>query len=209
MAKQTGPEVDFYYGLASRYSYLASTQLAAIEDQTGCRFVWHPIKSVDFICMYGRDPFDGSEPSGQYAWDYRRYDAECWASFYGVAYSEPENFKTDPIHLVLAAIAAKRLGAVEAFSRRLFQAVFVDGVAVEEPDLMRFAADIGLNSEAFAAFIADPQTEALHRKSLDEANAQGAFGVPTFFVGERMFWGNDRLLLLKNYLLPPLTPAET
>jgi len=108
-------EVDFYYGLGSRYSYLASTRLAALEEETGCRFVWHPIKSGDLVRLRGRNPFDGSEPSGQYNWDYRQYDAECWAEFYDVPYSEPKNFRVDPLYLVLATLAAKRLGAVEAF----------------------------------------------------------------------------------------------
>ncbi len=37
--------VEFYYGLGSRYSYLASTQLERIAAETGCRFDWHPLKS--------------------------------------------------------------------------------------------------------------------------------------------------------------------
>ena len=70
----------------------------------------------------------GAEPvSGQYERAYRRFDAECWADYYGVPFREPKDLWFAPERLGLAATAAARLGAVEGFSRRLFQAIFVDG----------------------------------------------------------------------------------
>ena len=47
---------------------------------------------------------------------------------------------------------------------------------------------------------ADPATIAAQLDTVREARRRGAFGVPTFFVGEHMFWGNDRLVLLENLL---------
>jgi 2-hydroxychromene-2-carboxylate isomerase len=78
------PTVDFYYGLGSRYSYLASTQLARIAAATGCRFDWQPLKSGALMELRGGHPFHGEPVSGQYEWPYRRLDAEAWAEFYGV-----------------------------------------------------------------------------------------------------------------------------
>ncbi len=169
--------VDFYYGLGSRYSYLAATQLARIAVETGCRFEWHPIKSGALMELRGGHPFHGEPPSGQYEWPYRQYDAEAWAEFYGVPYREPVDFLVDPAYLAVAATAAKRLGAVEAYSKRLFQAIFVEGRAVAEAD-----------------------TVEMHEAVLQEAHRRGAFGVPTFFIGERLFWGNDRLVLVEHFI---------
>src|SRR5438034_1180904 len=104
--------VDFYYSIGSRYSYLASTQIAKLERETGSRVRWHPVNGPDIRRLRGRDPFAGEPLSGQYEWSFRRYDAECWADYYGVP-----------------------------------------------------------------------------------------FRVPTFFVGDRMFWGNDRLVLVRHYLM--------
>ncbi len=192
--------VEFYYGLGSRYSYLASTQLERIAAATGCRFDWHPLKSGALMELRGGHPFHGEPVSGQYEWPYRRLDAEAWAEYYGVPYREPVNFLVDPAYLAVAATAAKRLGAVEAYSRRLFQAIFVEGVAVAEADLTGFAADAGLDSDAFRAHLDDPATAAMHEAALQEAHRRGAFGVPTFFVGEQMFWGNDRLALVEHFI---------
>jgi 2-hydroxychromene-2-carboxylate isomerase len=192
--------VDFYYGLGSRYSYLASTQLERIAAETGCRFDWHPLKSGALMELRGGHPFHGEPASGQYEWPYRQYDAEAWAEFYGVPYREPVDFLVDPAYLAVAAGAAKRLGAVEAYSRRLFQAVFVEGKAIAEADLTGFAADAGLDAAAFRTHLKDPATAEMHEAALQEAHRRGAFGVPTFFVGERLFWGNDRLVLVEHFI---------
>ena len=192
--------VDFYYGLGSRYSYLASTQLDRIAGATGCRFDWHPLKSGALMELRGGHPFRGEPTSGQYEWPYRRLDAEAWAEFYGVPYREPVDFRVDPAYLAVAASAAKRLGAVEAYSRRLFQAIFVEGGAIAEADLIGFAEDVGLDAQAFRTRLDDPATAELHEAALQEAHRRGAFGVPTFFVGKRLFWGNDRLVLVEHAL---------
>ncbi len=192
--------VDFYYGLGSRYSYLASTQIERIAAATGCRFDWHPLKSGALMELRGGHPFRGEPVSGQYEWPYRRLDAEAWAEFYGVPYREPVDFLVDPAYLAVAASAAKRLGAVEAYSRRLFQAIFVEGGAIAEADLIGFAEDVGLDAQAFRTRLEDPATAELHEAALQEAHRRGAFGVPTFFVGKRLFWGNDRLPLVAHFI---------
>ncbi|HYQ84303.1 MAG TPA: hypothetical protein VEP28_09920, partial [Rubrobacter sp.] len=76
--------VRFYYSVGSRYSYLASTQMAKLERETGCEVVWRPLYSVDLYGLRGASPFEGEPVSGQYDWDYRRRDAERWADHYGV-----------------------------------------------------------------------------------------------------------------------------
>src|SRR5438309_10682297 len=120
--------VDFYYSIGSRYSYLASTQIAKRERETGSRVRWHPVNGPDIRKLRGRDPFAGEPLSGQYEWPYRRYDAECWANYYGVAFREPPSPHFDYRLLVKAATAAKRLGAVVPYSHALFRSVRDEGV---------------------------------------------------------------------------------
>ncbi len=150
--------------------------------------------------LRGAQPFRGEPISGQYEWPYRQHDAEAWADYYGVPYREPVNFRVDPDNLAVAATAAKQLGAVEAYSRRLFQAIFVEGRVIAEADLIGIADDAGLDAQAFRSHLDDPATTALYQDELRQARDRGAFGVPTFFLGEQMFWGNDRLVLLEHAL---------
>ena len=91
------PQVNFYFSVTSRYSYLASTQLDAVAARTGCSFSWLPVNNHDIMAAAGADPFRSSSPtSGQYDWSYREYDAKCWADYYGVPFEEPVNFRCDP-----------------------------------------------------------------------------------------------------------------
>ena len=202
------PEVSFYYGLGSRYSYLASTQIERLEVDTGCRVLWRPLFSGDLFRARGADPFAGAPVSGQYDWAYRRFDAECWADYYGVLYREPDDVRRDPRRLALACTAAARLGAVEAFSHRLFQAVFVAGAAtLDDPACVRIASEIGLDPETFEAALDDPETAAALEATVAEALAAGVFGVPSFVVAGRVYFGNDRLPILRHMLLKAAGPG--
>ena len=100
--------VPFYFGLGSRYSYLAATQLDRIEAANECCFEWLPLQSGQLIrrANGGRSPFEGDPRSGQYDWAYRQRDAEAWARYYGIRYKEPVAFRIDPADLAKACWAA-------------------------------------------------------------------------------------------------------
>jgi 2-hydroxychromene-2-carboxylate isomerase len=196
------PAVEFFYGLGSRYSYLAATRLHDLAAETGCRFAWRPLFSGDLFAARGRDPFAGAPASGQYDWAYRRRDAERWAAYYGVPYREPEDVRFDPRRLALACTAAARLGAVAPYSRRLFQALFVDGVTpLDDAACATLAREVGLDQVAFGRTLEQPATAADLAATVEQAIARGVFGVPSFVLGDEVYFGNDRLVLLRRALL--------
>jgi 2-hydroxychromene-2-carboxylate isomerase len=194
--------VDFYYGLGSRYSYLASTQIARLEADTGCKVRWRPLYSADLFAARDANPFQGAPVSGQYAWDYRRFDAKCWADYYGVPFREPDDVDADWRLLAFAATAADRLGAAEAFSRTLFEAVFVRTTSpLDASACTRLAAEVGLDETAFGKALESPETATAHAATIADALAAGVFGVPSFVVGGQVYWGNDRLPIVRHVLL--------
>ena len=139
----------------------------------------------------GGNPFRGEPLSGQYDWDYREYDAKCWAAYYGIPFREPVAFRTDPAMLALACLAADGHGALVLCCRLLQKLIFVEGVAIDEATIAGPGGRLGLDAKAFRHELQAAETRARHNGLLDEAKARGAFGVPTFFLGDRMFWGND------------------
>jgi 2-hydroxychromene-2-carboxylate isomerase len=194
--------VEFFYGLGSRYSYLASTQLDRLVADTGCRVRWRPLFSGDLFAARGRDPFAGQPASGQYDWAYRRRDAERWAAYYGVFYREPEAVAFEPRRLALACTAAARLGAVEPFSRRLFQALFVEGTSpLDDRACAVLAQQVGLDEAAFRQALGQHETAAGLAATVEDAITRGVFGVPSFVLGAEVYFGNDRLVLLRHALL--------
>jgi 2-hydroxychromene-2-carboxylate isomerase len=197
-------EVEFYYGLGSRYSYLASTQIERLEAETGCRVIWLPLYSADLMARAGRDPFAGEPTSGQYDWAYRERDASAWADYYGVPFLEPRGrIAFDPREAALACLAAGAFDATASYSRRVFQAIFAERrTSLDQTAYGRLAAELGLDGERLLALIADPETSRRHAAHIDQALTRGAFGVPTFHVraAGQSFFGNDRLPLLRHCL---------
>jgi len=195
--------VRFYFGLGSRYSYLAATQLERLERVADAQFDWFPLQSGELIkrANAGRSPFLGDLLSGQYDWSYRRRDAEAWAALYGIPYHEPARLEVDPADLAKACWAAKAEGKLRAMSWRLFQAIFVEGLVISRAVLCNLASEIGLSGSDLVASLKQPTIAAQHEAAIDDALKDGAFGVPTFVFEGQLFWGNDRLLLLEHALL--------
>ena len=195
--------VEFYFSPGSRYSYLASTQLAHIARQTACSFRWLPLQSNLLIAAAHdhNNPFKGE--TGQYDWSYRKQDAAAWARHYGVAYLEPVGrLDFDSRLAALACMAGERQGAAESFSRLVMSLIFVaPGKSLLRKDLERAADVAGLDVELFCNDLASGSLGRDLEARIAEAAGRGAFGVPTFFPGERMFWGNDRLVLLQAALM--------
>lgn len=194
--------VHFYYSVGSRYSYLASTQIEKLEGETGCEVIWCPLYSVDLYRLRGANPFEGEAVSGQYDWDYRQYDAECWADYYRVPYHEPRGaVEFDPRLLARACVAAKNLGAVRDYSKNMFSAIFVEQpVEIDRAGCIQRAEAIGLSQQQFTSELESPRTERELEQTAEQARSAGAFGVPTFVLGEKMFFGNDRLVLVRHFI---------
>ena len=194
--------IDFYYAIGSRYSYLASTQIDALKEETGCNIEWRPISSARLIARRGNSPFEGKPVSGQDEWTYRELDAKRWANFYGVSYLEPRGrVRFDAEWLALASTAAKRLDKGEAYSRSLFAAMFQDSLSeIDERECISLAEACGIAAIDFQAALRAQETVDQLNETIDNAFDAGVFGVPTFVVAGELFWGNDRMILLRHYL---------
>jgi 2-hydroxychromene-2-carboxylate isomerase len=175
--------------------------MPALARETGCIVVWRPVSGGAIRRLRGHDPFAGDPVSGQYDWAYRRYDAECWADYYGIPLRDAPHDAVDFDLLTRAAMAAARLGAAADVGWRLCGAVYGSDVwPLDEACCLRIAEEAGLDGPAFRSRLDDAETARLLAENAREAQARGAFGVPTFFLGDRMFWGNDRLVILRHVL---------
>lgn len=195
------PIIEFFFSPGSRYSYLAASQAPRIQSDTGCEFDWRPVRGTEIRALRGRDPFDGKVVSGQYDWDYRRRDAEMWADYYGIAFREPPHAGLDLDLLARAAAAGRLLGAAAAYGWALCSAVYGSEIwPLDREACLGLGAQVGLARSELDGLLDDPAPETLLSRAAGEAHERGAFGVPTFFYAGRMYWGNDRLVLLEHAL---------
>ena len=193
--------IDFYYGIGSRYSYLAQSQVEGLERDFGVALRWLPLHSAELMRLAGRTPFAGEASSTQYVPEYRSLDARRWARLYGIPYREPDWEKIDFARVNLAAVAAAAQADPAEFSRRLFRHVFAEGArTMDDPVLRDLAGDAGLDGARLVKEIDAPETLSRHHATLEAALSAGVFGVPSFVIGRELYWGNDRIVLLRHHL---------
>lgn len=202
------PTVTFYFGLGSRYSYLAATQIPQLIANTGAYVTWRPILSSHLTASHDHAPFRwddaagewwGARVSGQYKDAYRRVDLARWAALYDVPYQEPKPPAMDATRRTLYCVAAvldgREVGS--QYAARMFDLIYAEGVAIDESTCHSLAADVDLNPQSLAALVDSGEAEQVHARWLGEAKKAGVFGVPSFVHQESVFWGNDRLVLLE------------
>ena len=128
-------------------------------------------------------------------------DCKLWARLYDVPLSFPKIFPINSVLALRCACAAEALGRQPAFALAVMRAYWADGADISQPQVLQALAE-GLGIDG-AALLVQAQSQAvkdLLRANTDDAVKRNVFGAPTFFVGEQMFWGNDRLQLLEAFV---------
>lgn len=134
-------------------------------------------------------------------------DLHHWAKLCAAEVSpEARNLHKDPHLLMQAAIVARDAGRFREFHYPAFRARWAEARDISDPELVRgLLAGAGLEADsALERAASDEIRERLDADSRAAAE-RGVFGVPTLFVGDEMFWGNDRFELVHHYLVKALS----
>lgn len=186
---------DFFYDLGSPYSYLASTQLEGLGERTGARARLVP------ITLGGLRKTTGHQLPPPTQLKYMAEDTARWAAQYGVPMKMPRVFPASTIKALRACVAAEHAGGQPQAMRALFRAYWVDDQDITDPQALERALDgAGLDGKALVAAAEEQGVKDALRRNTELALSRGVFGVPMFFVGERSFWGNDRIPFLEKEL---------
>jgi 2-hydroxychromene-2-carboxylate isomerase len=186
--------VAFHFDYRSPYSYMAMTQIEELN------LTLHPFDVIDVMKRVGNTPTTITcNVKGEYAGK----DLARWAHRYAVPLSRnPQMREINGQRLLRATLAIpdgpERRKAAEA----LFKAMWGEPAPLGSPS--EIAALLASAGVAGAAALADQMDSAELEAKLEAANAaaaeRGVFGSPSFFVGDEMFFGNDRLEFLREAL---------
>jgi 2-hydroxychromene-2-carboxylate isomerase len=131
-------------------------------------------------------------------------DIKRWADRYGVPFRFNPHFPINTLTLMRGA-AGLQLRRPQDFDRYLEvveRAMWVEQKNLGDPTVLGATlADAGIDGAAFTTLVGDPEVKARLIATTEEAVARGVFGAPTFFVGEAMFFGQDRLDFVREALL--------
>jgi len=184
--------LEFFFDYGSPYSYVANAQLPARVERTGATLVYRPmLLGGVFKATGNRSPAaEPIEPKRRYGGlTLVRYAAEA-----GVAFRPNPHFPIDTLFLMRCAVAAQRAGVFEAFHASVYPAFWAEGLDLGDREVLaRVLAGAGLDAAALFDAAQAPEAKAALRANTDEAVARGAFGAPTFFVGDELFFGSDHL----------------
>lgn len=175
--------LEFYYDVASPYTYLAATRVDQIGAQAGVDVVWRPFLLGAVFKATGNAPPALVRARGMYM----LRDLGRWSAKMGEPFRFPSAF---PIHSLLAQRVLTAASDAErpALSLALMRAYWADNQDLSDRGVLESL----VGAERIAA-AETPANKGALRLATEEAVQRGAFGSPTFFVGSEMFFGNDRM----------------
>jgi 2-hydroxychromene-2-carboxylate isomerase len=194
--------LEFFYDFVSPYSYLASTRVEEIARRAGASVRFRPfLLGGVFKATGNHAPLETPAKLR-----HMHVDLGRWSRRLGVPLRVPPNFPFPSVLALRAALAADKRGQVAAFTHAVYRAAWADGRDVSAPDVLAdVASAAGLDGKSLVAAAPDHKAELAAQTA--EAVERGAFGAPTFFVGEEMFVGNDRLDFVEEALKGRRDPA--
>ena len=185
-------KLEFFWDVVSPYTYLAFTQLDGLRERSGAELLLRPFLVGGVFKATGNE-MPARLPAKA---KYMMQDLARWRDAYAVPLKLPGEtpFPINSLLPMRAAMAAEAVGAQEVACRALFDAYWGRGVDVSgAAELAEVLAGAGLDGDGLLAAAATQGIKDALRANTDEAVARGAFGAPAMFVGEALFWGNDRL----------------
>jgi 2-hydroxychromene-2-carboxylate isomerase len=192
-------QLEFFFDFGSPTSYLAYTQLPKLATDCGAKLVWRPMLLGGVFKATGNASPVTVPAKGRWM----NVDMARWARRYGVTLVMNPHFPINTLTLMRGAVGLQ-MRQPDDFQR------YVDTVYPamwQTPRNMGDAAVLaetlqgaGFDAAAFAALVNDPEVKAKLVANTEEAVARGVFGAPTVFVGEQMFFGQDRLDFVREAL---------
>ena len=183
--------VEFFYDFGSPTVYLAATQLPTIAGTVGATIDWRPMLLGGVFKSTGNQSPVAVAAKAVYMND----DLQRFAKRYEVPFRFNPHFPINTLALMRGAVAYKDDAVASSTYRdAIFTAIWVNARNLNEPDVMgQVLGDAGLDPAELMNRIGEQTVKDQLIANTEEAVNRGVFGAPTFFVGDQMFFGQDRL----------------
>ena len=191
--------IEFYFDFGSPAAYLAATQLPHIAADTGATVVWKPMLLGGVFQATGNHSPADIKPKGPYM----TADLQRFAKRYAVPFAHNPHFPINTLLLMRGAtgVQMRMPERLADYVKAVFTATWVDGLNLNDPATVAGVLQAaGFDATAILALANDQATKDQLKATTAEAVARGVFGAPTMFVGEHMFWGQDRLDFVREEL---------
>jgi 2-hydroxychromene-2-carboxylate isomerase len=180
--------VEFCFDYASPWTYIADARVKEVLAGLPVEVRHTPVYLRGFEMFRSGMPYT----SAKFAYIVR--DMQRCAAFYEIPLNIPRNFPINGLHLLRATLFLRDRPEGDAYREAAYRATWVDDRNVSDPAVaLEIGVESGVDREELSAGSTSPAVKEALKANTERAIERGAFGVPTFFVGEEMFWGQDRL----------------
>jgi 2-hydroxychromene-2-carboxylate isomerase len=191
----TTPVIDFYFDFASPNAYLSLKVLPMIAAPHGARIKLIPCLLGGIFKLTGNQaPFNAfAGIKGKL--DYEQLEMRRFIERHALsAFRMNPHFPINTLAPMRGMVAAQHQGVEALYLDIVLGAMWEDGLKLDDPQVFLDALDRGgLDGKALLALSTSPDVKAELVANTDAAVARGVFGIPTFFVGDEIFFGKERL----------------
>lgn len=182
--------IEFFFDFGSPTTYLAWTQLPSLAKRNGAAIRWRPFLLGGVFKATGNASPITIAAKGAYLFK----DIERCAAKYGVPFRFNPHFPINTLALMRGAVSYQQDGKLDEYVGLIFKAMWERGENLADESVLRSVLSAGgFDAGEFTERIQQPRAKQELIANTEEAVKRGAFGAPTFFVGEQMFFGQDRL----------------
>ncbi|RZL93917.1 MAG: 2-hydroxychromene-2-carboxylate isomerase [Variovorax sp.] len=196
----TKRSVDFYFDFGSPASYLAATQLPQLCADAGAALVWKPMLLGGVFQATGNRSPATIAAKGSYVFE----DLARFARRYGVPMRHNPYFPVNTLLLMRGAIGMQmhQPERFAAYVHAVYHAMWVEPRNLNDvPTVAAALEEAGFDPAATLALANAQEVKDRLKSETEEAVRRGVFGAPTMFVGDQMFWGQDRLDFVREALV--------
>jgi 2-hydroxychromene-2-carboxylate isomerase len=191
--------LEFYFDCSSPWTYLAFERALNLFTADDVEIVWKPILVGGVFNAVNPGVYDIRANPVPVKLSYQQKDLQDWARISGVVIGQPPVFPVNSVKAMRGAFYALEHGLLVEYARAVFQRYWGDLADISQVEVLSpIVAAVGLDVDDFFTAIA---TQAYKDRLRDTTNAlmqRGGFGSPTMYLyGDVMYFGNDRLELIK------------
>ncbi len=187
--------VEFHFDFGSPNAYLAHLVLPEIESRTGVRFQYVPVLLGGvFKATHNVSPavsLQGIKNKGEYA----ALETRRFLEKHGITrYARNPFFPVNTLQIMRGAIVAEHEGFFEKYVDEVYRHMWAEPKKMDDVEVIRSALNAsGLAADAILDGTRNPEVKQQLISNTESAVARGVFGSPSFFVGDELFFGKDRL----------------
>lgn len=194
--------LEFLFDFGSPNAYLAHQVLPGLAERTGAKVVYLPVLLGGLFRSTGNQAPMIAFANVPKKLAYEGLETRRFIARHGLApYKMNPHFPVNTLMLMRGATAAEAAGILPAYVEAGYRAMWEDGAKMDDPEVFRAElAKAGLPIDDLIAACQTPEIKQRLLERTEAAAARGAFGSPTFFVGDEMWFGKERLREIEDYL---------